>query len=124
MTEAKRGLLPPRRARSNWYRINCAAVERLEAQGRMKPAGIREAEAAKADARWDTAYASPRTMAVPDDLHSALDAYPRARRFLEQLDSRNRYAILYRLHDAKKPDTRLRRLEKFVRMLEIGQTIY
>lgn len=90
----------------------------------MKPAGIREAEAAKADARWDTAYASPRTMAVPHDLHSALDAYPRARRFLEQLDSRNRYAILYRLHDAKKPDTRLRRLEKFVRMLEIGQTIY
>jgi uncharacterized protein YdeI (YjbR/CyaY-like superfamily) len=90
----------------------------------MKPAGIRQAEAAKADGRWDAAYASPRTMAVPDDLQSALDAHPRARRFFEQLDSRNRYAILYRLHDAKRPDTRLRRLEKFVRMLEAGQTIY
>jgi len=114
----------PRRARSKWSRINCAAVERLEAQGRMKPAGMREAEAAKADGRWDAAYASPRTMAVPDDLQSALDAHPRARRFFEQLDSRNRYAILYRLHDAKRPDTRLRRLEKFVRMLQAGQTIH
>ncbi len=114
----------PRRPRSKWSRINCAAVERLQAQGRLKMAGIREVEAAKADGRWDAAYASQRTMAVPEDLQSELDAHPRATRFFEQLDSRNRYAILYRIHDAKKPDTRLRRIEKFVRMLEAEETIY
>jgi uncharacterized protein YdeI (YjbR/CyaY-like superfamily) len=114
----------PRRARSKWSRINCAAVERLHAQGRLAPAGVREMDAAKRDGRWEAAYASPRTMAVPDDLRAQLEAHPRARRFFEQLDSRNRYAILYRLHDAKKADTRQRRLEKFVRMLEAGETLH
>jgi uncharacterized protein YdeI (YjbR/CyaY-like superfamily) len=114
----------PRRARSKWSRINCAAVERLRAAYRLAPAGIREMEAAKRDGRWDAAYASPRTMTVPDDLRVELDANPRARGFFEQLDSRNRYAILYRLQDAKKADTRQRRLEKFVAMLEAGETIH
>ena len=114
----------PRRSRSKWSQINCAAVERLHAQGRLAPAGVREMEAAKRDGRWEAAYASPRTMTVPEDLRAQLEAHPRARRFFEQLDSRNRYAILYRLQDAKKADTRLRRLEKFVRMLEAGETLH
>ena len=114
----------PRRARSKWSRINCASVEQLHAQGRLAPAGVREMEAAKRDGRWEAAYASPRTMTVPDDLRAQLEAHPRARRFFEQLDSRNRYAILYRLQDAKKADTRQRRLEKFVRMLEAGETLH
>jgi uncharacterized protein YdeI (YjbR/CyaY-like superfamily) len=114
----------PRRARSKWSQINCAAVERLHASGLVAPAGVREMEAAKRDGRWEAAYASPRSMTVPDDLRAQLDANPRARRFFEQLDSRNRYAVLYRLQDAKKADTRKRRLEKFVGMLEAGETFY
>jgi uncharacterized protein YdeI (YjbR/CyaY-like superfamily) len=81
-------------------------------------------EAAKRDGRWAAAYASPSRITVPDDLRARLDASPRAKRSFEALDSRNRYAILYRLHDAKKPETRLRRLEKFVRMLEDGETLH
>jgi uncharacterized protein YdeI (YjbR/CyaY-like superfamily) len=87
-------------------------------------AGIREMEAAKRDGRWDAAYASPRSMTVPDDLRAVLEARPRARRAFEQLDSRNRYAILYRLQDARKPETRQLRLEKFVSMLEAGETLH
>ena len=96
----------------------------MYAAGRLAPAGIREMEAAKRDGRWEAAYASPRTMTVPDDLRARLDANPRAERFFEQLDSRNRYAILYRLQDAKKAETRQRRLDKFVRMLEAGETLH
>ncbi len=114
----------PRRPRSRWSQINCAAVERLRTQGRLAPAGVREMEAAKADGRWAAAYASVRTMTAPADLQAQLDSHPRARRFFDQLDSRNRYAILYRLHDAKKAETRQRRLEKFVRMLEAGETLH
>jgi uncharacterized protein YdeI (YjbR/CyaY-like superfamily) len=114
----------PRRPRSKWSKINCAAVEGLHAAGRLAPAGVREMEAAKRDGRWDSAYASQRTTAVPEDLGAALKAHPRARRFFDTLDSKNRYAILYRLHDAKKPETRQRRLEKFVQMLEAGETLH
>jgi uncharacterized protein YdeI (YjbR/CyaY-like superfamily) len=114
----------PRRTRSNWSQINCATVERLHAEGRLAPAGLREMESAKRDGRWAAAYASPRAMVVPEDLRARLAASPRARRFFEQLDGRNRYAILYRLHDAKKADTRERRLEKFIRMLEAGETLH
>lgn len=114
----------PRRPRSKWSQINCAAVERLHAEGRLTPAGIREMDAARADGRWEAAYASSSRMTVPDDLAARLKTNPRARRFFEQLDSRNRYAILYRLHDAKRPETRQRRLEKFVQMLEAGETLH
>ena len=114
----------PRRPRSKWSQINRAAVERLHAEGRLAPAGIREMEAAKGDGRWGAAYASPRTMPVPEDLQAALVAHPRARRAFEQLDSQNRYAILYRLHDAGRPDTRARRLAGFIRMLEAGETLH
>lgn len=114
----------PRRPRSNWSRINCAAVERLHAEGRLAPAGVRQMLAAQQDGRWAAAYASPRSIEVPEDLQAELETNPRARGFFEQLDSRNRYAILYRLHDAKKPETRQRRLEKFVRMLEAEETLH
>jgi uncharacterized protein YdeI (YjbR/CyaY-like superfamily) len=114
----------PRRARSKWSKINCAAMERLNAEGRLAPAGIREMESAKRDGRWEAAYASPKAIVVPPDLEARLAKNPRAHRAFEKLDSRNRYAILYRLHDAKRPETRQRRLEQFVAMLEAGRTIH
>jgi uncharacterized protein YdeI (YjbR/CyaY-like superfamily) len=114
----------PRTARSRWSKLNCARAEALIAQGRMRPAGLREVERAKADGRWDAAYAGARTIEVPDDLRRELDARPDAAEFFAALDSQNRYAILYRLQDAKKPETRARRLQRFVAMLEAGETIH
>lgn len=114
----------PRRPRSKWSQLNCAAVTRLHAEGRLAPAGVREMEAAKRDGRWEAAYAPPRTISVPEDLQAALRDNARARRAFEGLDRRNRYAILYRLHDAKRADTRLRRLVTFIRMLEAGETLH
>jgi uncharacterized protein YdeI (YjbR/CyaY-like superfamily) len=114
----------PRRARSRWSKINREKAEALIAQGRMRPAGLAEVERAKADGRWDAAYAGQRAMGVPEDLQRELDARPQAAAFFAGLSSQNRYAILYRLHDAKRPETRARRLAKFVAMLEAGQTIY
>lgn len=114
----------PRRARSKWSQVNCAKVEALTAAGRMRPRGIAEVAAAKADGRWAAAYAPSSTIEVPEDLERRLDASPRARTAFAELDSRNRYAILYRLHDAKRPDTRSRRLEQFVTMLEEGRTLH
>ena len=114
----------PRRPRSKWSQVNCAAVEKLHAEGRLAPAGVREMEAAKRDGRWSAAYAPPSRIGVPDDLAGALRESPRARVSFEALDSRNRYAILYRLQDAKKPETRATRLAKFVRMLETGATLH
>jgi uncharacterized protein YdeI (YjbR/CyaY-like superfamily) len=113
----------PRRARSKWSRINRDRAERLIAEGRMRPAGLAEVERAKADGRWDAAYDSPGAIAVPDDLRRELDARPRAKAVFAELDSRNRYAILYGLHDAKRPETRARRLAKFVETLEAGERI-
>ena len=114
----------PRRARSRWSRINRETAERLIAAGRMRPAGLAEVERARADGRWEAAYDSQRLMTVPDDLRRELDARPRARAFFEGLSSQNRYAILYRLHDAKRPQTRARRLATYVAMLEAGETLY
>jgi uncharacterized protein YdeI (YjbR/CyaY-like superfamily) len=114
----------PRRARSRWSQVNRDKVAALTKAGRMRPAGIAEVERAKADGRWDAAYASVRTMEVPADLQRELDARPQAAAFFATLNSQNRYSILYRLHDAKRPETRARRLEKFVAMLEAGETLY
>jgi len=114
----------PRRKRSKWSRINREAVEALIAAGKMKPAGLAEVEAAKQDGRWEAAYASPRTMTVPEDLQARLEENPAAREAFEKLSSQNRYAILFRIHDAKKPETRKRRIDTFVEMLEQGRTIY
>ena len=114
----------PRRARSRWSRFNRDTAERLIAEGRMRPAGLREVERARADGRWDAAYEGQRTAAIPDDLQRELDARPAAKAFFAQLSSQNRYAILYRLQDAKRPETRARRLARFVEMLEAGETLY
>jgi uncharacterized protein YdeI (YjbR/CyaY-like superfamily) len=113
----------PRRPRSKWSRINVEKVAELTAAGRMRPAGLAEVERAKADGRWDAAYESPARMGVPDDLERELAARPAARAFFEGLDSRNRYAVLYGLADAKRPETRARRLAKFVAKLEAQERI-
>lgn len=114
----------PRGPRSKWSKINCAAVDRLKVQGRLMPAGLEQVKAAKRDGRWKAAYASQRTITIPRDLQAALVARPRARAFFQALDSKNRYAILYRLQDAKKAETRQRRLQKFVHMLEVGERLH
>jgi uncharacterized protein YdeI (YjbR/CyaY-like superfamily) len=114
----------PRRARSKWSRVNRDKVEALAKQGRMKPAGLAQVELAKADGRWQAAYSSPANVTVPDDLQRALDVNPRAAEFFATLNKSNRFAILYQLEDAKKPETRTRRLEKFVAMLERGEKLY
>ena len=114
----------PRRPRSRWSRINRDKAERLIAEGRMRPAGLAEVEQAKADGRWEAAYEGQRSITVPEDLQRELDARPDAKAFFAGLTSQNRYAILYRLQDAKRPETRARRLAQFVAMLEAGERIY
>jgi uncharacterized protein YdeI (YjbR/CyaY-like superfamily) len=114
----------PRRPRSRWSRINRDTAQRLIDQGRMRPAGLREVERAQADGRWEAAYDGQRTSTVPDDLQRELDARPQAKAFFDSLSSQNRYAILYRLQDAKRPETRARRLAQFVAMLEAGETLH
>ena len=114
----------PRQPRSKWSKINREKAERLVPAGRMRPAGLAEVERAKADGRWEMAYESQSRIAVPDDLERELATRPQAKEFFFQLGSQNRYAILYRLQDAKKPETRARRLAKFVAMLEAGETIH
>jgi uncharacterized protein YdeI (YjbR/CyaY-like superfamily) len=114
----------PRRAGSRWSQINRDKAERLIADGRMQPAGLAEVQRAQADGRWEAAYAGQRASTVPDDLQRELDARPTAKAFFAELNSQNRYAIIYRLQDAKKPETRAQRLAKFVAMLEAGERIY
>jgi uncharacterized protein YdeI (YjbR/CyaY-like superfamily) len=114
----------PRRARSRWSKLNRDTAAKLIEAGAMKPSGLREVEAARADGRWDAAYEGQRAAAVPDDLEQALQANKRARERFATLDSRNRYAILYRIQDAKRPETRARRIAQFVEMLTRGETLY
>jgi uncharacterized protein YdeI (YjbR/CyaY-like superfamily) len=114
----------PRRARSKWSRINRATAKALIERGEMTPPGMAQVERARADGRWDAAYAGQRTMEVPDDLRAELDRNPAAAELFAKLDSRNRYAVLYRIDDAKKPETRARRVATFVAMLNEGKTIH
>lgn len=114
----------PRRPRGKWSQINRVKAEELIAAGAMRPAGLVEVEAAKADGRWDAAYAGQRTATIPEDLQYELDRNEAASEFFAELDGANRYAILYRLQEAKKPETRQRRLRKFVAMLERGERIH
>lgn len=114
----------PRRPRGRWSRINRDKAEELLAAGSVRQPGMAEIEAAKADGRWEAAYEGARTATVPDDLRRELDANPAAAEFFAALGSSNRYAIVYRLNDAKKPETRERRLRKFVAMLERGEKIH
>ena len=114
----------PRRPRGRWSKINREKVEELISAGRMRPAGLAQVEAAKADGRWEAAYEGQRTAKIPPDLQRELEANPVAREFFDGLDSANRYAILYRLDEAKKPETRERRLRKFVAMLARGEKVH
>jgi uncharacterized protein YdeI (YjbR/CyaY-like superfamily) len=114
----------PRRARSRWSRINLEKAEGLIESGLMRPAGLEEVEKARADGRWARAYQPQRGAAVPDDLQRELDASPRAAAFFAKLSAQNRYSILYRLGEARRAETRARRLADFVAMLETGETLH
>jgi uncharacterized protein YdeI (YjbR/CyaY-like superfamily) len=114
----------PRRARSLWSKANREKAEALIASGRMRPAGTAEIDRAKEDGRWDAAYDGARTAVVPPDLQAALDARPEARRVFAQLDGANRYAVLWRVQTAKRPQTRSKRIETLVEMLARGEKIH
>lgn len=107
----------PRRKGSKWSKVNREKAVKLIEAGKMRPTGWREVERAKADGRWDAAYDAQSRATVPEDLRRELDNNPEASAFFATLDSGNRYAILYRIQEAKKPETRSRRIEKYVAML-------
>ena len=113
----------PRRKRSIWSKVNTEKVERLIAAGRMREAGLREVAAAKADGRWDAAYHPASTAEVPKDLQAAIDAQPAARANFAALSKANRYSFIYRVNDAKRPETRQRRIEQFVQLLAEGKKL-
>jgi uncharacterized protein YdeI (YjbR/CyaY-like superfamily) len=114
----------PRKRRSRWSKINTQKADALIAAGLMQPAGLAEVESAKADGRWDAAYAGPRSIAVPDDLAAALAANPVAAQFFSTLNSINRYAILYRISTVKRPETRARKIAQYVEMLAEHRTLH
>ncbi|QIK67266.1 hypothetical protein G7072_13735 [Nocardioides sp. HDW12B] len=114
----------PRRPRSSWSARNVALVERLEAEGRMQPAGRAVVEQAKADGRWERAYAGPATTELPDDLAAALAAEPAAQAWWHVLTSQNRFALVTRVTSVKRPETRERNIGKVVKMLARGETPY
>ncbi len=114
----------PRKARSIWSQINRAKAEDLIERGRMQPAGLQAVESARQDGRWEQAYASPSKMEVPEDLQKALDLEPKAAESFATLTKQNRYAILFRIETARKPETRLRRISKILEMLRAGETFH
>ncbi len=114
----------PRKARSSWSQRNAAIAERLIAAGRMHRSGEDEVRQAKQDGRWELAYAGQASIEIPEDLATALSTNPRAKTMFEKLTSANRYAVLYRIANAKKPETRSRRIGQFVEMLARGETIH
>ena len=114
----------PRAKKSGWSKINRKKVLTLIEAGRMKPAGLKAIERAKADGSWDAAYDSPSTATVPADLQAALDENPRAKTFFSTLDSRNRYAVLYRIQTVKKAETRSRKIGQFVEMLARNEKLH
>ena len=114
----------PRKARSRWSRINRDRATALIECGRMREGGLREVELARGDGRWEAAYASQSVATIPEDLQAALAADPQAAEFFAILDSTNRYAVLYRVHEAKRAETRAKRIEKFVAMLHAHETIH
>lgn len=114
----------PRAPRSLWSKVNREKALALVAAGRMQPAGLREMERARADGRWDAAYDPGSTAAIPPDLQAALAANPAAAAFFATLDSRNRYAVLFRLQTAQRAETRIRRIDRFVAMLARGEKLH
>jgi uncharacterized protein YdeI (YjbR/CyaY-like superfamily) len=113
----------PRRARSKWSKRNREKAEQLIAEDRMQPAGLAEVERARADGRWDAAYDSPTTATVPEDLRRALEAQPVALEFFESLGSTKRYSFLYRIAEAKRPETRAKRIAEYVELLAQRKTL-
>jgi len=113
----------PRRPKSVWSKINTEKVTKLISEGKMRPAGLKEAEAAKKDGRWDAAYASPANSTVPEDFQAELDKHPKAKAFFETLTKANRYSILWRIQNAKRPETRRAKIEQFVTMLGEGKKL-
>ncbi len=114
----------PRGPRSIWSKINTEKAERLIASGAMQPAGLQAIKLAKRDGRWEAAYASQKNASIPEDLQAALDKNKKAKAFFATLNSVNRYAILFRIHNAKKPETRAKRIQQFVEMLGRGEKIH
>ena len=114
----------PRGPRSKWSKINVDKALALIESGRMKPAGLAEIEKARSDGRWEQAYDSQSRATVPEDLQRELDRNPEAAEFFATLNSVNRYAVLYRIHEAKKPETRARRIEKFIAMLNRKEKLH
>ena len=114
----------PRRPRSKWSKRNRAKVTKLIEEGRMKPSGLREVERARADGRWEAAYDAQSTATVPEDFRRELEKNEEAREFFATLNSQNRYAILHRIQDARRPETRARRIEKYVTMLRDQKKLY
>lgn len=114
----------PRGPKSLWSKINRDKVQALAAAGRMRPAGLAAVERAKEDGRWDAAYDSQRNATVPEDLQEALDRRPSAKAFFAALDGANRYAVLFRVQTAKKPETRAKRIAALVEMLERNEKIH
>ncbi len=114
----------PRGAKSIWSKVNREKIQQLINQDRIQPAGIAAVEAAKRDGRWDAAYDSPSQAAVPDDFQAALDSNPTANAFFATLNKQNRYAILWKIQTAKKAETRAKRIQQFIEMLEQHETLY
>jgi uncharacterized protein YdeI (YjbR/CyaY-like superfamily) len=114
----------PRTAKSIWSKINKEKVQSLKAAGRMRPAGLKAIELAKRDGRWERAYASSSSSTIPADLQRALNANKRAQAFFATLNSRNRYAILFRIQNVKKAETRARKIAQFIEMLADGKTLH
>jgi len=114
----------PRTAKSIWSKVNCGKAEALIAEGRMQSEGLRQVELARSDGRWERAYESQSKITIPDDFQSELDKNPKAQDFFNTLDSANRYAFLFRIHAAKKPETRAAKIQKFVEMLHQQQKLH
>jgi len=114
----------PRGPKSSWSQVNCDKATALLAEGRMQPTGIKQVELAKADGRWESAYAPQSKITIPDDFQRELDNNQKAKEFFSTLNSVNRYAILHRIQTAKKPETRSARIQKFIEMLANNEKIY
>ncbi|AKC37284.1 Uncharacterized protein conserved in bacteria [Mycolicibacterium phlei] len=116
-------MFTPRRARSTWSKINVGHIERLTGEGRLRPAGLREVDAAKSDGRWDAAYSSQATIEVPEDFAQALRAEPHAQQFFDSLTKTARWPFLFRLTTIKRPETRARRIVQYVELLAQGKKL-
>jgi uncharacterized protein YdeI (YjbR/CyaY-like superfamily) len=114
----------PRRPKSMWSKRNRDLIELLTKSGKMRPAGLKEVEAAKADGRWDRAYDSPSKMTVPEDFLKALAKNPKAMKFFKNLNKANTYAITWRLQTAKRPETRQKRVKAIIEMLAGGKKLH